>query len=176
MGLVYLPKANVGEASSQGIDLTFDFNKQINNDWLISGRANFTYAKSKFKVFEEPNYETTPWLSRIGYPINQSWGYVAERLFVDDEEVLNSPDQGADAKGGDIKYKDINDDGLINQLDKVPIGFPTIPEIVYGLVFQPVIKRLICPAFFKVWQGNPFGSTRLQQHLLSVQTVLLINC
>lgn len=149
MGLVYLPKANVGEASSQGIDLTFDFNKQINNDWLISGRANFTYAKSKFKVFEEPNYETTPWLSRIGYPINQSWGYVAERLFVDDEEVLNSPDQGADAKGGDIKYKDINDDGLINQLDKVPIGFPTIPEIVYGFGISTSYKAFDLSCFFQ---------------------------
>jgi hypothetical protein len=61
------------------------------------------------------------------------WGYIAERLFVDDAEVANSPKQNfGPYKGGDIKYKDVNKDGQITTLDLVPIGHPTVPEIVYG--------------------------------------------
>jgi len=149
MGLVYLPKANVGEASSKGIDFSLDFNRRIGSNWLLAGRANFTYSTNQFKVYEEPDFSAVPWKSRIGFPINQTWGYVAERLFVDDEEVINSPYQGADAMGGDIKFKDINGDGVINQLDQVPIGFPTVPEIVYGFGISASYKAFDFSCFFQ---------------------------
>src|SRR5690606_19562648 len=83
MGLVTLPKANVGEAASRGVDLSLEANKQFSKNWFISGRANFTYATNEFRAYEEPDFSAAPWKSRIGYPIGQSWGYVAERLFVD---------------------------------------------------------------------------------------------
>lgn len=126
------PRANVGEASSRGFDGSIDIQKSFNKDTWITGRFNFTYATSQYKVYEEPDYSMTPWRSRIGYSIGQRWGYVAERLFVDENEILNSPTQMADAMAGDIKYKDINNDGVINELDMVPIGFPVTPEIIYG--------------------------------------------
>ncbi|WP_332456344.1 SusC/RagA family TonB-linked outer membrane protein [Petrimonas sp.] len=126
------PRANVGQASSHGFDGSIDIQKSFNSDTWITGRFNFTYATSQYKVYEEPDYSKTPWRSRIGYSIGQRWGYVAERLFVDENEILNSPTQMADAMAGDIKYKDINNDGVINELDMVPIGFPVTPEIIYG--------------------------------------------
>jgi TonB-linked SusC/RagA family outer membrane protein len=132
MGLQAATRANVGEASSKGIDISLNYNHSFNNDLWLSGLANFTYATSEFTVYEEPDYTDTPWRSRVGYSLNQNWGYVAERLFVDEEEIRNSPVQFGDYKGGDIKYKDINKDGKITELDMVPIGFPTSPEIVYG--------------------------------------------
>jgi len=132
MGLEASSRANVGAASSKGIDISLNYNHSFNKDLWITGLANFTYATSKFTKYEEPDYSSTPWLSRIGYSLNQNWGYVAERLFVDDNEVRNSPKQFGDYRGGDIKYKDINGDGKISALDMVPLGYPTSPEIVYG--------------------------------------------
>ena len=115
-----IPKANVGEASSR-FDGSIDIKKSFNKDTWLTGRFNFTYATSKYEVYEEPDYSATPWQSRIGYSIGQSWGYIAERLFVDENEIINSPAQMADAMAGDIKYKDINGDGVINELDMVAI-------------------------------------------------------
>jgi len=74
---------------------------------------------------------------------------VAERLFVDENEVLNSPDQGSSVMAGDIKYRDINGDGKISTLDVVPIGYPTMPEIVYGFGVSAGYKNLDFSCFFQ---------------------------
>ncbi|HYH55766.1 MAG TPA: SusC/RagA family TonB-linked outer membrane protein, partial [Anseongella sp.] len=90
------------------------------------------------------------WKSRIGYPINQAWGYIAERLFVDDAEVAKSPFQNfGEYMGGDIKYRDVNGDGQISTLDQVPLGYPTSPEIVYGFGFSVGYKAFDFSAFFQ---------------------------
>ncbi|MFX9923523.1 hypothetical protein ABTP76_19915, partial [Acinetobacter baumannii] len=86
---------------------------------------------SKYKIYDELHYDREWWLSRVGYSINQNWGYIAERLFIDDNEVANSPTQFGVYAAGDIKYRDINGDGVINTLDQVPIGYPTTPELIY---------------------------------------------
>lgn len=149
LGLQATPKANVGEAKGKGIDFSVDMKKSFNKDWWIIGRLNFTYAKSEYTVFDEPDYTATPWKSRIGYSLGQGWGYIAERLFVDDAEVKNSPYQTGDAKAGDIKYRDINKDGVINELDQVPIGYPVTPEIVYGFGFSTGYKNFDLSCFFQ---------------------------
>lgn len=133
MGLSADVFANIGEASGSGLDLSMKYSKSINKDWWVTGMVNFTYATSKYKVFEEPEYEY-PWLYNVGYPLSVLRGYIAERLFIDKKEVLNSPEQqlGGDVRGGDIKYVDVNGDGRITSLDRVPLGYPTIPEINYG--------------------------------------------
>jgi hypothetical protein len=77
-------------------------------------------------------------------------GLIAERLFIDDEEVANSPVQQFGEYGaGDIKYKDINNDGVINNDDMVPIGFPTVPEIIYGTGFSLGYKAFDISVFFQ---------------------------
>ena len=149
MGLQSIPRANVGEARGKGIDLSFDYHESFNHGWWIVGHANFTYAASKYQVYEEPDYSNTPWLSRIGRSLGQSWGYVAERLFVDEYEVRNSPVQAADAMAGDIKYKDINNDGVINELDQVPVGFPLTPETIYGFGVSVGHKAFDFSCFFQ---------------------------
>lgn len=132
MGLQSDIRANVGEAKAKGIDLSLNLNHTFNKDWWMTGMANFTYATSEYEVYEEPNYPNAPWKSHVGYSLNQTWGYIAERLFIDDEEVRNSPEQFGEYAAGDIKYKDLNGDGKITELDMAPIGYPTSPEIVYG--------------------------------------------
>ncbi|MBQ1649202.1 MAG: SusC/RagA family TonB-linked outer membrane protein, partial [Bacteroidales bacterium] len=152
MGLLVDVKSNIGEASGNGIDLSADWNHSFSRDFWISGRANFTYAKTRYEVYEEPDYSATPWRSHVGQPIGQTWGYVAERLFVDDREVANSPIQnfGTSAvMGGDIKYRDINGDDRISDLDRVPIGYPTSPEIIYGFGLSTGYKGLDFSFFFQ---------------------------
>lgn len=150
MGLQATPQTNVGEAKGKGIDISVDYNQSINEDFWITGRANFTYATSKFEVYEEVDNTTTPWLSHIGQPISQTWGYVAERLFIDEYDVYNSPNQTfSEYMGGDIKYRDINGDGQINSLDKVPIGYPTQPEIIYGFGISTGYKNIDFSCFFQ---------------------------
>lgn len=151
MGLQATPKSNIGEAQGHGIDLSVDYSQFFGEHWWITARGNLTYATSKFTKYEEPDYsKTTPWLSRVNQKISQARGLVAERLFVDDMEVQNSAQQQfGEYMGGDIKYKDINKDGLINGLDVVPIGFPTTPEIIYGFGASIGYKNLDFSFFFQ---------------------------
>ncbi|SDD90767.1 SusC/RagA family TonB-linked outer membrane protein [Niabella drilacis] len=150
MGLSDDIRANVGRAKSSGVDLSLDYSDHFGKDFWASGRANFTYAKSRFLAYEEPDY-VEPWRSHVGYSLSQQWGYIAERLFVDDEEARNAPIQrfGNDYGGGDIKYLDVNRDGEITEADLVPIGYPTSPQIVYGFGFSLGYKAFDFSAFFQ---------------------------
>lgn len=149
MGLQSAISANVGKAKSHGVDLSVDYNHSFNKDLWVTGRANFTYATSAFTVYEEPDYSKTPWKSKVGTSLNQEFGYVAERLFVDEEEIRNSPTQTGEYLAGDIKYKDINGDGKITELDMVPMGYPTSPEIIYGFGFSAGYKNFDLSCFFQ---------------------------
>ncbi|WP_369808835.1 SusC/RagA family TonB-linked outer membrane protein [Parabacteroides sp. Marseille-P3160] len=149
MGLMATPQSNLGVAKAKGLDLSVDIQKVFNKDWWLSGRLNFTYSKSKYTEYEDIDKTDTPWLSHIGRPVSQQWGFVAERLFVDEEEVANSPVQFGDYMAGDIKYRDIDGDGKITDEDKVPIGYPTEPEIVYGFGFSTGYKAFDFSCFFQ---------------------------
>ncbi|KAF5036443.1 TonB-dependent receptor SusC [anaerobic digester metagenome] len=151
MGLTATPRANVGEASGKGVDIMLEYQKSWNKDFWTSARANFTYATSRFDVYEEPEYNE-PWRSRVGLSLNQNMGYIAERLFVDDEEAASSPPQyigTSEYGGGDIKYLDVNRDGKVTEADRVPIGYPTVPEIIYGFGVSTGYKGFDLSVFFQ---------------------------
>lgn len=160
MGIIPAVKANLGKASGQGFDMELNYEKSINGNLWFTGRGTFTYATSKVVEWEEPDYSATPWLSKVGYSLGQEWGYIAERLFMDDDEVKNSPAQFGDYIAGDIKYRDINGDGKISELDKVPIGYPTTPEINYGFGLSVGYKGADISFFF---QGSGRQSFWLDQ-------------
>jgi TonB-linked SusC/RagA family outer membrane protein len=150
LGLEAGVKANIGEAKTRGIDSRITYNKSFNSGLWLQVMANYTYSSNEITKIEEPDYSETPWLSKVGQPINQTWGYIAERLFVDQNEVNNSPVQTfGEYTGGDIKYRDINGDGRISGLDRVPIGNPTIPEIVYGFGASAGFKGVDFSCFFQ---------------------------
>jgi len=151
LGLQVTPKANLGQAKSRSFEISVDYSSRFGRDLFVSARGNFTYAKNKFVAYEEPLYDEW-YKSRIGHPVKQQWGYIAERLFVDDEEVSNSPTQTFGSRpvaGGDIKFRDVNRDGVINTLDQVPIGYPTSPEIVYGFGASLKYKGFDVSGFFQ---------------------------
>ena len=134
MGLQAAVYGNIGQARSKGIDIQADYKQAWASGLWASARANFTYSTGKYDVYEEPTFPES-YRQHAGRSIRQTWGYIAERLFVDDEDAANSPSQaafGSQYGGGDIKYTDVNGDGVITNADMVPIGYPTSPEIIYG--------------------------------------------
>ena len=133
LGLAVTPSTNFGEAESKGMDMSINYNKHFGDNWFVNFRANLTYSKSKILKYDENYYPPElDYLYKKGNSIAQTYGYIAERLFVDDQEAANSPKQFGTYGGGDIKYRDVNGDGVITALDRVPIGYPTSPEIIYG--------------------------------------------
>ncbi|MCK0155712.1 TonB-dependent receptor [Cellulophaga sp. F20128] len=155
LGLQTSIQTNVGEVELQGVDASLDINHYFNEDFWLTGRATFVYSDNEYTVFEEPNFAQigAPWRSNIGNNVSVSQGFIAERLFVDDEEALNSPAQfgtpGVDYGGGDIKYKDLNGDGIITSLDRAAIGKPSVPKITYGFGLSAGYKRLDVSLFFQ---------------------------
>lgn len=164
-GLMSIPYSNFGKVQSKGVDMSASYNKSLTKDLWMNARGTLTYATTKIgKIDEIPYPSNLSYLSRQGYPINQAWGYVAERLFIDDEEVANSPVQFGDAglRAGDIKYRDINRDGVVNADDRVPIGYPTEPEIIYGFGSSFGFKKLDFSFYFQ-------GATRFSFFINSSQ-------
>ena len=152
LGLQAPTRANVGKASSNGFEVTLDYNQDFANDLFIGARANFSFADSKYELYEELDYTSAglPWRSRIGLNLSQPFGYIAERLFIDEADVANSPLQTfGEYMAGDIKYKDINGDGIIDINDEVPIGYPTTPKIIYGFGMSSSYKNFDLSFFFQ---------------------------
>lgn len=145
--------ANIGTAYSKGLDLHVDYKQNFRNSLWASVLGNLTVTESKYGKYEEPQWaESYRYLS--GQTINRQWGYIAERLFVDDKEAANSPTQifsanGVAPSGGDIKYRDLNSDGKIDGADQAFIGLPTSPQIVYGFGFSSGFKNFDLSAFFQ---------------------------
>lgn len=151
-GFAAIPASNYGKAETQGIDLAVNYQRSLTTKSWINVRGTLTYATSKVKVVDEIQYPAElAYLSRKDRSISQTWGLVAERLFIDQKEVANSPVQYGDngLMAGDIKYKDINNDGLINDDDMVPIGYPQQPEIIYGFGMSMGIKRFDFSFYFQ---------------------------
>ncbi len=158
MGLQADVYANIGEAKARGVDIQADYKQVWNKDFWTSARGNFTYSTSRYLVYEEPTYPES-YRQHVGYSLKQTWGYLAERLFIDDEEAANSPSQvsfGSQYGGGDIKYTDVNGDGVITNADRVPIGMPTSPEIIYGFGASMGWKGIDFSVFFQGLANESF--------------------
>ncbi|MBS1660298.1 MAG: TonB-dependent receptor [Bacteroidetes bacterium] len=145
-------QANLGTATSTGLDLNINYNHRISKNLNASFMGNLTVTSNKTVYTEEPEYKYS-YEFRKGKPINQPFGYIAERLFVDDKEAQNSPPQnfgnGLPPRGGDIKYRDVNGDGIVDGDDQVAIGLPTTPQIIYGFGFSLNYKNFDFSAFFQ---------------------------
>jgi TonB-linked SusC/RagA family outer membrane protein len=174
MGLTAPVRANVGEASSRGVDIMMDYQQVWNKDFWTSARANFTYATSRYEVVEQPEYQES-WRSWAGQSLKQYYGYIGERLFMDDAEAYNSPPQdfGGEYGGGDIKYTDVNRDGKISSADIVPIGNPTVPEIVYGFGVSAGYKGFDISCFFQGVANESFWISASSTSPFQGQTQLL---
>jgi len=137
MGLVTLPFANVGKMKSWGVDGHLSYTQTINKDAYLVLRANFTQSKNQILEFEE-SIVRYPYQSSVGYQWGVNRGLIALGLFKDEADVKNSPKQTFTnlVLPGDIKYKDVNGDGVINDYDIVPLDYSDTPQIQYGFATE----------------------------------------
>ena len=136
---------NSGKMKNVGFDIALDYNKQITKDFFLSFKGTLTYAHNTILERDEPPFQLYPNLSSVGNSRGQHLVYVADGLFRDQADVDSHAEQtlGYIPQPGDIKYVDQPDangncDGIINTNDRVYMGYPEDPEIVYG--FGPSMK------------------------------------
>jgi hypothetical protein len=132
VGIGSQPWANVGIMENQGFDAQFNVNRKI-KAVEITMRGNITYFKNKVIAFDE-EANNLPYRMTQGFRLDQARGLIALGLFKDYDEIKHSPKQTFGAyQPGDVKYKDVNGDGLINDDDIVPIGASRVPGLIYGV-------------------------------------------
>jgi TonB-linked SusC/RagA family outer membrane protein len=153
MGLNNLPYGNLGIVENKGFDATLEFSGQIGNVG-ISLRGNITYNNDKILDNDQPE-QLYPWMDRTGHNILGRWGYIAEGLFATQDEIDHSavPGDRGFLRPGDIKYKDLNGDGLINNYDRTWIGRGDVPNTVFGFGFNIAYKRFNLGTLFTGQRG-----------------------
>lgn len=126
------PYANLGKMENEGFDGVLAYSDKIGNV-NFTLRGNITYSKTDVIDRDEAENEL-PYRMQKGYRLNQTRGLIALGLFKDQEDIDTSPAQtfGGTVLPGDIKYKDVNGDGIVNEDDEVPFGYTTVPGMVYG--------------------------------------------
>ncbi len=150
VGLTSLPIGNLGVVNNAGIDISLQQNHvRLANDLYLSLQGNFTYARNKVISNDQPD-QKYPWLNKKGQGVLARFGYVAQGLFKDSAEILNSPSQSfGEVRPGDIKFKDLNGDGKIDAYDQKAIGTGDVPFILYGFGFDVSYKNFSLGAFFQ---------------------------
>ncbi|WP_209402366.1 TonB-dependent receptor [Pseudozobellia sp. WGM2] len=126
-----LPVENLAKVNNKGIEISLGHKNSIGEDFYYTMKGNFTYAKNKIVFIDEPETEN-PNIRRTGLPLFTQFGYQALGLFQTEEEINNAPTHFADTSPGDIRYKDVNGDGQIDDNDRVAIGRANTPEIIFG--------------------------------------------
>lgn len=135
------PKANVGSVLSEGFDGNFAYKQKV-GDVNLTIRGNMTYSKNEILERDEA-YNVYEYQMDEGHRVDQAKGLIALGLFKDYDDIRNSPRQDfGSVQPGDIKYKDVNDDGVINDGDRVAIGATTKPNLIYGMGISAQWKGL----------------------------------
>src|SRR5690606_18561627 len=137
-----LPRVNIGGVDNKGFETELTYRKQINQDWSFLLRGNFAYNKNTVVYADEVRLGDDyvyPFRS-TGFSIGQQFGYQID--YSNGNGYINTPEElaalptyemGGTPRLGDFMYVDTNNDGLINDRDLVPIGYPSIPRVTCGL-------------------------------------------
>ena len=150
VGLISLPYGNVGKMESWGSDGNVAFNRTLNPTTSFTIRGNFTFAQNKIVNYEK-TYDEYPYQDYTGLPNNVWRGYQCLGFFTDEDDIKYSPKQSwGEVKPGDLKYKDINGDGKIDQDDQVPISYASMyPNLMYGFGGEFRHKNITVGVLFK---------------------------
>jgi TonB-linked SusC/RagA family outer membrane protein len=152
---VDLPAVNIGKTQNQGFDGQVSYHGSIGKFQYNTGLV-FSYAKNKI-LFKDEAAPAYPWLAQTGYSIGQQYGYHYLGYYTADDiaaittyknahqgsnvgNPIALPDNGIPLQSGDLRYQDLNGDGVINVFDKRAIGNPNLPNTILGLSLQGVYK------------------------------------
>ena len=143
------PYENAGIVDSWGTEFGLDYTKRW-GDWVVNAGGNFAFTRNEIKEQrEEPRLYDN--LKRTGHRLNQVYGLVAEGFFKDEAEIESSLAQNfSTVVPGDIKYKDVNGDKVIDANDVTAIGYSTAaPEIYYSFHLGAEWKGIGLDAMFQ---------------------------
>ncbi len=136
---------NIGKMRNEGVEILVGYNKQVSKDFNLSVTGNITTFKNLFdeSTFQSGFDEQRANRTVAGYPIGSFWGYIVEGVYQSYADKLASPvmNLGNSYGPGDLKYKDVNGDGVITTDDRTVIGNPT-PDYTYGGNISFKYKRL----------------------------------
>ena len=164
-----LPQENLNKDRTDGLDFAVSYNKRINYDWGVNASANFNFARTKTIYVEQADFTNSmnKWRGgTIGRWNDVVWMYQYAGQFQDEEDVLNSPIQdgtlgNARELPGDFKYADLNNDGVIDGNDVVPLTWSGTPKMFYGLTLGANWKNL---DFSMLWQGSAKYTVRFTHY------------
>lgn len=145
------PAGNIGEVNNMGCEVSLDYNKVFSKDFSVSVRGSFTYAHNKVVNIDEPLSLKYKYQSQVGHSLNTTYGLVSEGLYKDQVDVDASPLIAFTTVTlpGEIKYKDLNEDLKIDGNDQTYIGWPYVPEIIYGFGGSVYFKHFDFSFFFQ---------------------------
>lgn len=166
---------NLGEVTNKGWEFMLNWNDNVSNDFSYGVSANLTTLKNNVNLLGFTGYEVVNGVSRVtvGYPIAYFYGFVHDGIYQTDAEILRSPTNTmGEVKPGDIKYKDVNGDGLINEADRTMIGNPH-PDFYYGINLNARYKGfdfaiefngVYGNEIFRDWNRGTFAQFNYQEH------------
>ena len=152
-----VPPANVGITTNQGYELVLNWTER-KGDWMYTLGADLSYSRNKI-VYKAEAENPWPWMNATGFAIGQRFGLVSDGLFNTEEELANRPYNtytGNKATLGDIRYKDLDGDGLINQNDVAPIGNPNYAPYHFNLKAQVAYKGFDVRLLFTGSMGGSY--------------------
>ncbi len=178
---VYVPYINAGEMENKGIEFTID-SRNLVGDFTWNSSFNFSYNQNKVKSLNDTvpmtsgsiglNYNLA--LIQAGHPVNEFYGFIVDGIFQTQEEADNHAVQvpGNDpysrTSAGDIRFKDLNNDGVINDLDRAFTGNPN-PTFMFALNNSITYKGFDLGLFLQGVAGNKiFNANRLYTEAMSV--------
>lgn len=133
-----LPDENIAEVDNRGFEIEAGFHKEVNNDFRYDITGNIAYNHNSVVFMDEPE-RAVPWQQRTGHPYGAQLLYEAIGVFADQAAVDSYP-SWANAKPGDVIFKDVSGDGVLNSDDRILLDKTDAPEIFYGITFDVTYK------------------------------------
>ena len=149
-----LPYLNLGKTENKGIEAQMEIKNTTRGGFFYSLRGNISFSRSKVIFRDEPANQPE-YRSQRGHSLSSVSAYIAEGFFESEEDIATWPRQtfASTLRPGDVKYRDVNGDGVVDGNDAVLMKYPTIPELNYGFGFTLGWKGFDLSAFF-VGSGN----------------------
>ncbi len=158
-----LPDYNIGKVNNKGFEAMLRYSSNMDKEFQFAVETNVWYATNKLEYFSE-SPQLYDWQYRTGQSMNQPFGYEAIGLFQDQADIDASAIQrfSETVRPGDIKYRDMNDDGVIDELDIHAIGKSSLPDLTYSLKITLKYKGFDLDAFLYGVSGREVSLTGSQ--------------
>ncbi|MCR4852571.1 MAG: TonB-dependent receptor [Prevotella sp.] len=149
---VTMAAANLGKTKNSGVEIELHHNGNIGADFTYNVGLTFSHAKNEIISMDEPDAKTE-YRKREGHPIGQYFGLIADGFVtqadINSGNLPKSTFAMKDLQPGDLKYRDMNNDGFIDDRDETFIGYSDVPENTYALTLGAGYKGFALSVMFQ---------------------------